>query len=575
MRSNPLPWIVLAAVLVSALALVGIARPVSAHAEFLSSTPAPYDIWNIPPTYVSVTVSEAVQSGSPSISVTAMNGTRVDLGVTVLSPTDPATFSVRLAAGLRPSVYTVTWSLVSADDGHFTAGTFYFMMSSPDGTLPGPWPQTGTLAVDQPISPLDVGLEAVGFIAFSIAFGGTLLAGLLWIPAASGLEPDQSAGPRAGLDALLRWARLGAYVFAAVAAVRIVENLGRTPVSGLAAAFSATYLLALTAQYVLALGMVALLSSFLGRSTPPKLLRERPWEFLPTVFFGFILILLEVAVSHSATAAGWWPLAPVADAAHLYGAALWVGGLLAVLRVRPWLREPTPPEFARTVLEGFSRFAILGVVLVLTAGFVLGLVLVGTWDALVGTAYGWVVLAKGALLVPMVVVGTWNRRVLRRETETPPPADRVRLVARNVRAEAILGAAVLVLAGLLVTMNPAASPGPVSSTFTLDTTVGGLYAMFQMNPWPSGPGSYIFQLVVYYASNDTAYYGGGNATLSFLREGGNGTWITLPMEGPHGNHYVILSSPVLDAAGTWQLKAELRGPQGTPVDLPFTVTLHA
>ena len=33
-------------------------------------------------------------------------------------------------------------------------------------------------------------------------------------------------------------------------------------------------------------------------------------------------------------------------------------------------------------------------------------------------------------------------------------------------------------------------------------------------------------------------------------------------------------APVLDAAGTWQLRAEVRGPQGTPVDFAFTVTLH-
>ncbi len=48
----------------------------------------------------------------------------------------------------------------------------------------------------------------------------------------------------------------------------------------------------------------------------------------------------------------------------------------------------------------------------------------------------------------------------------------------------------------------------------------------------------------------------------------------LALEGPHGNHY-HLDSTVLDAAGTWQLRAEARGPQGTPVDFAFTVTLHA
>ncbi len=555
-------------------ALVGAAGPVSAHAEFATSSPLPFDIRNVAPTYVSVTVSEAAQPGSPTITVTAMNGTRVDVGPTTISPTDPATFSVALEKGIGPSVYTVTWTVVSADDGHFTAGTFYFMVSYRDGTLPGSFPQTGTLGVSQPISPLDVGLEAAGFIAFAAAFGGTLLTALLWVPAASDLEDRDLRGPADGLQVLLRLSIAGGFVFAAVAAVRIVEGVGTTNVSGLASAFSSTYLLSLTAQYVLALAMVGLLARVSWRPSPTDAFRQRPWEFLPAVFLGFLLILLEVAVSHSATASAWWPLGPIADAAHLYGAALWVGGLLAVVLVRRALQEPTPPAFAQAVLEGFSRFALLGVVLVVSAGFVLALVLVGTWSALVGTAYGWVVLAKGALLVPMVFVGAWNRRSLRRARRAGASApNAVRLVARNARAEAVLGAAVLVLAGLLVTMNPAVSPQPLNPTFTLETTTGGLYALFLMNPWPAGPGTYIFQLVVYYAGNETAYYGGGNATMSFLREAGNGTAVTLPMDGPHGNHYVILNSRVLDAAGTWAIGVDLRGPSGVPVTLPFNVTI--
>ncbi len=554
--------------------LVGASGPAAAHAEFVSSTPGPFDIWNVAPTYVSVTVSEAVQPGSPTIIVTAMNGSRVDVGAVTISATDPATFSVALEKGIGPSVYTVTWTVVSADDGHFTAGTFYFMVSYRDGTLPGSFPQTGTLAINQPISPLDVALEAIGFVAFAAGFGGTLLTALLWVPAGSELEEEELVGPADGLRALLRLSLVGGYVFAAVAAARIVEALASAPLANLTSAFGSTYLLSLTAQYVLSLAMVGLLARISWRPSPTDAFRQRPWEFMPALFLGFMLILLEVAVSHSATASAWWPLGPVADAAHLYGAALWVGGLLAVVRARRWLKDPTPPRFAQAVLEGFSRFALLGVVLVVSAGFVLALVLVGTWSALVGTAYGWVVLAKGALLVPMVVVGAWNGRRLRRAREAGASASNaVRLVARNARAEAVAGAAVLVLAGLLVTMSPAASPQPLNPTFTLETTTGGLYALFLMNPWPAGPGTYIFQTVVYYAGNETAYYGGGNATMSFLREGGNGTAVTLPMEGPHGNHSVILDSPVLDAAGTWAIDVDLRGPSGVPVTLPFHVTI--
>src|SRR5574340_1321193 len=200
---------VFVAITMVAVLLAALAPPVSAHADFITSSPAPYDIWNVVPGSVSVTVSEAVQPGSQTILVTNLTGARVDVGSTQLSATDPTTFSIGLRSGIGPSVYTVTWAVVSADDGHFTAGTFYFMVSYRDGTLPGRFPQTGPLDLAQPISPLDIGLEATNFVGFSIAFGGILLVGFVWAPLGGALEPADRPSPADGFRALLRFARLG------------------------------------------------------------------------------------------------------------------------------------------------------------------------------------------------------------------------------------------------------------------------------------------------------------------------------------------------------------------------------
>ncbi|HYM39682.1 MAG TPA: CopD family protein [Thermoplasmata archaeon] len=555
-----------------ALALWATSAPAAAHADFLASTPAPYDIWNVAPAYVSVTVSEAVQPGSPTITVTNGTNHRVDTGPTQLSPTDPATFAVHLLSGIGPSVYTVTWSVVSADDGHFTAGTFYFMIAYRNGTLPGAFPRTGAVSQSQPISPIDVSLDAANFIGFAIAFGSTLVAALLWSPMAFAGAAEGRAPPAEGFRALLSFARLGAWIFAAAAAGLWAENLILSPPSGLGGVVGSTFLLSTLTQAAIGIAMALLLTHLLRRGRAGGAWSERAWELLPTLFLGFLAILAEAAASHGAATQAWWPLGPVADAVHLYGAALWAGGLLALLRTRRWLRAPTPADFSEGLLRAFSRLALLGVGLLVAAGAGLALFLVGTVGGLLGSSYGWVILAKTALLVPMVLLGAWNRRSLRREPEAPPTPEGVERLTRTVRFEAMLGVAILVLAGLLATMNPAAAPGPQNATFTLDATAGGLYAIFQVNPWPNGPGSYIFQLVLYYAGNGTPYYPGANATLSFLLEGGNGTWVTLALEGPHGNHYFVESS-VLDATGTWDLRATVRGPQGTPVEFGFAVRL--
>lgn len=565
---------VIAGVLAAGLlcGLLAASVPAAAHADFVTSTPAPYDIWNVVPASVSVTVSEAVQPGSPTITVTNSSHDPVTAGRAQLSPTDPTTFTVPLRSGIGPSVYTVTWSVVSADDGHFTAGTFYFMVAHRNGTLPGQFPQTGSLIQNQPISPIEVVLDAGSFVGFAIAFGSTLVAALLWSPLASTGETE-ARPPAEGFRALLGFARLGALTFAAAAAGLWVENLIRSPPPSLGAAVGSIFLASTVSQAALGVLMAILLTHLLGRSRRGNALDERAWEFLPTLILGFVVILLEAAASHSASTGAWWPLGPVADAIHLYGAALWAGGLLALLRTRRWLREPTPAAFSEELLRAFSRLALLGLFLLVSAGAVLAFILVGTVSALLGSTYGWVILAKTALLVPMILLGGWSRQNLRREPDAEPTHASVERLARAVRTEAVLGAAILVLAGLLATINPAAAPGPQNPTFTLDATAGGLYAIFQMNPWPAAPGDYIFQLTVYYAGNTTPYYPAANATLAFQLRGGNGTWVTLAFEGPHGNHYFV-ESTVLDAAGTWDIRPEVRGPQGTPVDFAFAVTLH-
>ena len=223
----------------------------------------------------------------------------------------------------------------------------------------------------------------------------------------------------------------------------------------------------------------------------------------------------------------------------------------------------------------FSRFAFLGALLVVSAGILLAVILVGTLNGLLGTAYGWVVLAKGSLLIPIVAIGAWNRRTLQREaTGAQPEPEGLERLARNVRAEAVLGAIVLVLAGLLVTISPAAAPQPANPNFILGATNGGLYGIFHMNPAPATPGIYHLELELYYVGNGTPFFGGGNGTMTFLLEGGNGSGVTLPLNGPHDNHYWV-DSTALDRPGTWQIQARVLGPAGTPALLTYTVSLHS
>ena len=123
-----------------------------------------------------------------------------------------------------------------------------------------------------------------------------------------------------------------------------------------------------------------------------------------------------------------------------------MGGLAAVAVLS---RSADGDGEARIVLRTFSRLAVGGLVVVAATGLVSAWVQVENLGALRSTTYGRVLVAKVGLVVVMAGFGWWNRGRLREVGE------RVVELLATVRAEAILGVAVLALTAALVALVPA------------------------------------------------------------------------------------------------------------------------
>ena len=103
--------------LLSLTGLLSLGIVAEAHALVRSSVPADGANLERPPTQVSFTFTERPDARLSVIHVLDVGGRRLESSGVRVVPGDPSTLTVPLPS-LPNGVYTVTWSTVSAVDGH-------------------------------------------------------------------------------------------------------------------------------------------------------------------------------------------------------------------------------------------------------------------------------------------------------------------------------------------------------------------------------------------------------------------------------------------------------------------------
>jgi copper resistance protein D len=149
---------------------------------------------------------------------------------------------------------------------------------------------------------------------------------------------------------------------------------------------------------------------------------------------------------------------PAADVLHLIAAAAWVGALvpLAILFAAAG-KDTASIGIARTTTTRFSTLGVVSVGTLLATGIVNTWYLAGSIAALTDTQYGHLLLLKIGLFFAMVAIAAVNRlRLTPQLLQESPTANRsaLRQLRRNALVEALAGAAIIVIVGMLGTMAP-------------------------------------------------------------------------------------------------------------------------
>ncbi|MFD7534241.1 copper resistance CopC/CopD family protein [Streptomyces sp. NPDC059819] len=404
-------------------ALLAGAVPASAHAALTGSDPKDGAVVATAPAQVSLTFSEGVALDANSIRVLDPTGKRSDTAELVnLCSGDIVKYGVRLRTGLPNGTYTVAWQAISADS-HPVSGAFTFSIGAPSATaavVPSQEVGGGLVGVLYGIA------RYAAYAGFVLLTGGAAFVLACW-------RRGATVGP-------VQRVVVGGWL--TMTAATLAMLLLRTPYTGsgkLSDAFDLN-------------GLRAVLETKPGAALISRLLLLGAAALFVSVLFGAYAkredeaekkdLTFGLAIGGTVVAAGLaatWALAEHAstglqpgiampvDVLHLLAVATWLGGLTTLLVVL--FRAP---GIERAAVLRFSRIAFWSVAVLAATGVYQSWRQVGTWSALVDTAYGQLLLVKVGLVAVLVATASVSRRWTARLSErTAPEAEAASIVEQR------------------------------------------------------------------------------------------------------------------------------------------------
>ncbi len=202
-------------------------------------------------------------------------------------------------------------------------------------------------------------------------------------------------------------------------------------------------------------GLLVVLAAFLAMRA--DLTARRNWLAArgEALLLATLVVALVSASSHAAAAtSGTWR-AVASDVVHLVGTGLWLGALvpLALLLGAASRGDGADARpYAAHAARRFSLAALITMLLLIASGAMNAIVQVESVAGLVGTTHGRLLLAKLAVLVPILALAAANRRRLAPALDAP---GAMRRLAASVGTEAALALALLALATAMTLTTPA------------------------------------------------------------------------------------------------------------------------
>jgi len=276
--------------------------------------------------------------------------------------------------------------------------------------------------------------------AGTLVFQSALLGGVLFVLWVARPSPDASDESIARIQAsswkLLRISAVGlaivqlAYLYVNSAVLMVTAEIGIGGVVG--------------ANFFIS-GCIVLIAALLTAIAASGSHKFARWA-LPVLVV--VIMGASVMTNHAASRIDGRPLLITLSSVHELATGFWIGGLpflvLALFRAKDlntrWY-----------ITERFSRMALVSVGVLVLSGTVMSVLYIGSWGAVLGSAYGVMVGAKALMLGALLVLGGVNFLLLRNASKDGV-MPRLR---RLIEAEVGIGITVILTAASLTSQPPA------------------------------------------------------------------------------------------------------------------------
>lgn len=468
------------------------ARPVAAHTDFESSSPADGDVVDGPLERIVVEFTNpAAPAGSGFELVDSTGAIRVP---TSIDETDGTSFVLTFDPPIDSGSYGIRWE-VRAGDAHPIAGSFRFDVggarpndtTGPSTTVasapaaPGPMAEmddaehaamSSSDALDALLAPTGDDAAPIGRAGRTVTMLGTIvgigvLAALLWI----------IRGRTDELETQLGWVRLAGWVIAAGGLIELAALAEGDAADGTSALLATRPGVAAGLKIVGGLAVVIGFGTHAGRIVAParslsaavvgapvaglrgdvgpdRASAGQRWSPSPTAVagaVGFAVVLVSFWFDGHTVSKGPWVAHAAANLVHLVAAAVWGGGVLAMTSLA-WMRHRRgrPTDLAAMV-DRFSSIATASLVAVVAAGVVMAAMILDAPGDLVDTAWGRTLLVKLVAVAIAAGIGGYHhirlRPALARDPDDSTLVSRARI---GLSIESVMFVVIVVATAVLV-----------------------------------------------------------------------------------------------------------------------------